>query len=229
MKISVVIPICNEQEYIKNCLLSLKNQSVKADEIIVVDNNSSDKTSFIARKCGVRIIQEKKQGITYARNKGFNMAKYEIIARCDGDTIVPIDWIERIKYNFSHYQIDALTGPYQFYDLFIKFHLYADIIFYLNRFFLKGNAVLNGSNLAISKKIWQKVKNSLCLNDQKVHEDMDLTIHILEKGGTTRRDKSLIVETSARRMFKNPISAFGEYSLRGIRTLYLHKNLLRKL
>ena len=64
MKVSVVIPVYNEKKRIKKCLDSLLSQSEKPDEIIVVDNNSTDSTVSIVRKYkGVNLVHEKKQGI----------------------------------------------------------------------------------------------------------------------------------------------------------------------
>lgn len=100
MKVSVVIPAYNEEKFIKKALKSVTNQLVDADEIIVVNNNSSDKTVEITRSFSVRIIDEKKQGMISARNTGFDNAKYDIIARIDADVQVPPDWIQRIKRNF---------------------------------------------------------------------------------------------------------------------------------
>jgi len=102
MKVSVVVPAYNEEKYIKKCLFSLTNQIVPADEIIIVDNNCRDKTIEIAKKFKVRIVKEKTQGMIPARNRGFNSTRYEIIARCDADVIVPKDWIKRIKKNFEN-------------------------------------------------------------------------------------------------------------------------------
>ena len=52
MKVSVVIPVYNEEKYIKNCLESLMKQEEKPDEIIVVDNNCTDETINIVKKYG---------------------------------------------------------------------------------------------------------------------------------------------------------------------------------
>ena len=63
MKVSVVIPVYNEEKKISNCLNSLMKQDEKPDEIIVVDNNCIDKTISIVKKYAtVKIIQEKKTG-----------------------------------------------------------------------------------------------------------------------------------------------------------------------
>src|ERR1035437_9820650 len=89
MKVSVVIPAYNEEKYIGACLDSLMDQKEKPDEIIVVNNNSTDNTAKIVKKYPVRLINEEQQGMIPARNRGFNEAKFEIIARTDADTILP--------------------------------------------------------------------------------------------------------------------------------------------
>ncbi len=65
MKISVVVPAYNEEAVIERCLNALVNQIVPVDEILVVDNNSTDRTAEIAekyREYGVRVIRETVQG-----------------------------------------------------------------------------------------------------------------------------------------------------------------------
>src|SRR5476651_2420897 len=104
-RVSVVIPVYNEGKYLAACLDSLMAQKVKADEIIIVDNNSTDDSVEIAKRYPVKVIHEKTQGITPARNSGFNETKYEIIARTDGDTILPVNWIKRIKKTFENSEV----------------------------------------------------------------------------------------------------------------------------
>jgi len=58
--ISVIIPVFNEEKFLPRCLESLKNQKFKDFEIIVVDNNSTDKTAEIAKKFNVILVSEKK-------------------------------------------------------------------------------------------------------------------------------------------------------------------------
>lgn len=222
MKVSIIIPAYNEEGYIKNCLISLSKQSKKAHEIIIVDNNCTDKTIDIAKKYGVKIIHENKQGITPARNRGFDEATGEILARCDADSILPKDWIRRIIHNFERYKIDAVTGPTDFYDLNLPG--YSTFLTAYLEFFrsIKNHHTLRGPNMAISKKMWKKVKKYACLDDKKIHEDMDLAIHIHKIKGAIRMDKRLLVTISGRRAKNNPLSFFGEYPLRLIKTLQNH-------
>lgn len=222
MKISVVIPVFNEEKYIDNCLQSLHQQEEKADEIIIVNNNCTDRTIDIAKKYKVKIIKEKKQGTIFARNTGFNTAKYEIIARCDADTILPENWIKKIKENFSKRNIDGLTGPASFYDL--PFPTLFFTIIYLKgmKILQKGKHTLIGPNMAITKTVWNKIKNQTCVDEKKVHEDIDLAIHISQIGGKIYLDDNLAVKISARRIKNNPFSFFIEYPTRLAKTLKLH-------
>ena len=77
--------------------------------------------------------------------------------------------------------------------------------------------------MIITKKIWEQVKNKVCLNDKKVHEDIDLGIHIVKIGGIIGLDSSLIMQVSGRRIPSNPLSFFIEYPVRLVKTLLTHK------
>ncbi|MCX6704048.1 MAG: glycosyltransferase family 2 protein [Candidatus Woesebacteria bacterium] len=226
MKVSVVIPAYNEEKFIKKCLVSVVNQIVPADEIIVVNNNCTDRTEAIAEKFGVRIVYEKKQGMTPARNRGFNSARFEIIARCDADTVVPKDWIKKIKNNFEKKRIDALTGPVFFNDskLFKSNSTVAAHLAWKSfKFISNGRKYLIGPNMSLTKDIWEKVKDVVNLDDKKVHEDMDLSLKIAKVHGRIGYDRSLIVGISARRLKKHPESFFLEYPVRIVKTLLANK------
>ncbi|MGC8776268.1 MAG: glycosyltransferase, partial [Minisyncoccia bacterium] len=67
-KISVVIPCYNEEKTISKVINSIPKEVF---EIIVVDNNSNDKTSEIAKKLGAKVVKENKQGYGYTLLKGF--------------------------------------------------------------------------------------------------------------------------------------------------------------
>lgn len=217
MQISVVIPAFNEEKFIRNSLNSLQQQTEKPDEIIVVDNLSRDNTVKIAKEFAVQIVEEKTTGIGDARNKGFNSAQYEIIARCDADTIVPPFWIKKIKKNFEQ-NIDALVGPIDYYDA-IPRNTSASKAFINLMKKMNGFYPLLGLNMAIRQKMWKKVKNKVCLDDKQVHEDIDLAIHVNKEGGVIGYDPTLIVQSSARRINNNVVSFFIEYPARLIKTI----------
>lgn len=224
MKVSVVIPVYNEEKYIKNCLDSLMEQEEKPDEIIVVDNNCTDKTVSIVKKYqGIKIIQEKKQGIIAARNAGFDHAQGDIVARCDADSVVPPDWIKNINNDFSMdssivaVSMPVLVNDIKWGDKFLfLFYLYM----FIPRIFI-GHYPLVGPSMAVRKTAWEKIKQELCIDGKKVHEDLDISFHI-RKLGKVYHDKKNLVLTSGRRIKYNPLSFFGEYTLRFFKMLKNH-------
>ncbi|MBI2613217.1 MAG: glycosyltransferase family 2 protein [Candidatus Levybacteria bacterium] len=182
MKISVIIPVYNEEKYIGKCLESIANQIEKPDEVIVVDNNCTDRTVEIAQKfgVGVKIVKEKKQGMIFARNAGFNNAKYEIIARIDADSILPLDWIVKIKEHFKDSNLGALSGPAAYFSwpVFYQMSQVVTFLFFSTVGLLFGHQMLAGPNMTLRKSLWEKVKNNVCINDKNVHEDIDISIHL---------------------------------------------------
>ncbi len=221
MKISVVIPAFNEEKRIGACLKSVLNQTIPPLEVIVVDNASTDNTANIAREMGATVVSEPRKGITSARNTGFNAAKGEIIARTDADSIVPKDWIEKIGKEFEKdSEIVAISGPAIF-GIDMLTPLVRIIVFEANKKIF-GHYGLYGPNLAIKKSAWEKIKNDVCLDDDKVHEDTDLAIHI-GKVGEVGYARDLKVRTSARRLRTSPSSQLVEYIVKWADMIAFHK------
>jgi len=226
MKVSLIIPVFNEEKYITLCLESLEKQIEKPNEIIIVDNNCTDNTINIVKKykksLPIKIVKEKKKGVVFARNKGFSKAKGDILTRCDADSILPKNWIKKIKEDFSKNKIDGLTGPIIFYDFFLKTSFFSKIYLILMKILQKGETLL-GPNMAISKKIWEKIKKEVCFDEKNIHEDIDLSLHILKNNGKIIYDFNLIVYSSSRRITKTPWIFFLNYPWRLIKNLFSHR------
>lgn len=232
MKISIIIPCYNEEKYIEKCLQSIINQTKKPNEIIIVNNNSTDNSIKIIKQYKkkysfIKIINEKKQGIAYSRNKGFNYAFGDILVKCDADTILPLDWIKKTTEIFSkNKNIISYSNHFYLYDLFIfkKSNIFSYIYQWIS-LKLYGHNVVNGPAYAIKKIIWEKIRNKVCLNDDEIHEDIDLSIHI-SKHGEIYIDDKLFINISIRRMKQKPLSFFIEYPLIFIKMLKSHRHLL---
>jgi len=224
MKISVVIPAYNEEKYIGKCLESIANQIEKPSEIIVVDNNCTDKTIEIAKSFNnVTIVKEEKQGMIFARNAGFDSAKYEILARTDVDTILPPDWISKIKEDFKDPDLGGLSGPTSYFKTPLMSDISRSVVllyFYIVGLMI-GNTPLLGPNMAIRKSLWEKIKKDVCLDDHKVHEDIDLSIH-LAKIAKIKIDKNLTIRTLRGRWSK----LLTEYIVRLIKMTVSHRKFL---
>jgi glycosyltransferase involved in cell wall biosynthesis len=118
LTITVIVCAYNEAGYLPACLYSLRAQTRPADEILVVNNASTDGTGAVARAVpGVRVVDEPAKGLVVARETARRLATTDILAYIDADCRVPIYWLERLEQRFA--QLDGLvgaTGPYRFYD-----------------------------------------------------------------------------------------------------------------
>ena len=113
---SVVIPAFNEQECLGSCLASLSAQDYPAAfEIIVVDNNSTDRTPLIAAAAGAVVVSEPERGVCQARQRGTEVARGEIIISTDADTTFAPGWLSGIDLAFArHPGAVAVAGPCRF-------------------------------------------------------------------------------------------------------------------
>lgn len=87
-KISVVIPLYNKEKYIERAISSVLNQSIRDFEIIVVDDGSTDDGKAIVEAIQdqrIKIISQKNQGVSAARNKGIQISNSDLIAFLDAD------------------------------------------------------------------------------------------------------------------------------------------------
>ncbi|ODS37371.1 hypothetical protein BEH94_07800 [Candidatus Altiarchaeales archaeon WOR_SM1_SCG] len=107
-RISAVVCTYNRSHLLRLCLESLVNQSLDKSlyEVIVVDNNSTDDTLKVVKEFSLkypnfRVIQEKKQGLSYARNRGYHEACGEFVAYIDNDAKADRDWVRNILRAFE--------------------------------------------------------------------------------------------------------------------------------
>lgn len=222
MRLSLVIPAHNEENFIAPCLESVLAQNVQPDEIIVVDNNSTDFTAAIVQRYPVILLHETRKGQSFARNTGFDAAKGDIIARCDADTVLPADWTERVLSSFENPEVDALSGPTIYYDMPFKSPRPINLFMGTVKILQRGKETLYGPNMAIRRELWHQIRELVTCDDKRVHEDMDMAIHAHRVGGKVHRDKNLIAAVSARRIKGNPASFFIGYPIKFIRTYTLN-------
>ncbi len=178
-EVSVVIPVHNEQDYLEECLKRLLAQTVRAKEIIVVDNASSDSTASIAQAYGVQLIHEPKKGVVWARNRGFDNARSELLVRLDADTLVESNWLEKLVNGLGQYQ--AASGSAQFYDTALPSMdnwLLKRFFFDWNRY-VCGVSSLFGSSMIVRRSLWQKLSRQSFTD--KGWEDLDLACRIDEE------------------------------------------------
>jgi GT2 family glycosyltransferase len=111
LRASVVICSKDRSAHLRRCLSSLTKQSRLPDEIIVVDNASSDDcTRQVAAKADVRYLREDRRGLDIARNTGALAAIGDIITFTDDDVTLHPRWLERIVCAFDDAAVMAVTG-----------------------------------------------------------------------------------------------------------------------
>ncbi|MDP8012865.1 MAG: glycosyltransferase [Nanoarchaeota archaeon] len=109
--ISVVIPTYNEENYIKDLLESIKQQTYKNYEIIVSDYHSTDETVKIAEKYGAKVIEVDRAGVSAAKNEGAKNASGEIIAFIDADYILSQNVFDQVVKTFLRNENVVVVEP----------------------------------------------------------------------------------------------------------------------
>ena len=106
-RITVISPCLNEEQGIEEVL---KRMPEFVDEMIVVDNGSTDRTSDVARGYGAKVIREDVRGYGRSYKTGFRQATGDIIVTLDGDHSYPPDAISYLLEAFFHLEADFLNA-----------------------------------------------------------------------------------------------------------------------
>lgn len=214
MRISVVIPAYNEEKTIGPVIESLLKQTRAPDEILIINNNSNDRTREIAltyQNKGVRVVDETEQGLAVARDRGFREARGDIICRTDADSIIPPDWINGIELFFiKNPNVIAISGPITYNEQPLRFFGKSPSLIYewITSKILK-HPVFIGPNMALRKEVVTKIQP--CSHRLDIHEDVDLSQH-LALVGDVRFVPNIHITTSGRRIIRNPGDFVFRYS-----------------
>lgn len=129
--VSVVFPAYNEEMYLLVMLWALSQLDTNIPmEIIWVNNASTDRTGEIIEQCWIIRVDEKRKWVSYARQTGLEVAKWEYIGTTDADTQVPPDWIDA---NIRYFHEDPQLACFSWESTMNNFHSSRDIIFSLLR------------------------------------------------------------------------------------------------
>jgi glycosyltransferase involved in cell wall biosynthesis len=203
----VIVCAYNEASFIPACLHSLLAQTRLPDQIIVVNNASTDGTGAVARAVrGVTVIDEPTKGLVVARETARRAATSDILAYVDADCRVPLQWLERVERRFERRDgVVAVSGPYRFYDwdaigralIRAYDYLVAPPTHLLVHYGLGLGAVLYGGNFAVRRTALERIGGF----DRTVEfhgEDTNLGRR-LTPIGTVEMARECWVWTSARR------------------------------
>ena len=113
MKVSVIIPVYNSEQYLRRCLDSVLNQSVQDYEIILIDDGSTDGSldicnEYAERNRNIKVIHKLNGGVSSACNLGINYSRGKYLMFCDSDDYVEPDWIATM-YQYAEKNPDATS------------------------------------------------------------------------------------------------------------------------
>lgn len=183
LTISVVIPTRNDAGLLAGCLEALARQTRRADEVIVVDNGSTDCTAAVCAAAGVRRIPVDLPGIAAATACGFDAAASEVIARLDTDSVPPPDWLERVDSILAGAgPLAAVTGPGDFYGGTRAARWVGRRVYIAGYFWaiglLLGHKPLFGSNFALRAGVWERIRGRVHRGLPPVHDDLDISYQL---------------------------------------------------
>lgn len=122
MKISVIIPIFNQEKWINRCIRSLLNQTMdkKEYQIILIDDGSDDNSQKLVKEFGndlILLINKKNRGLPYSLNKGIKNSKSKYIVRVDSDDYVNSNFLTFLfEYIENNKHMDAVACDYYLVD-----------------------------------------------------------------------------------------------------------------
>lgn len=173
--VSVVICCHNSETLLPTTITHVKNQRVEGDlewEVLLIDNASTDNTALVARQCWgddgpapLRVVQETRLGLSYARERAFDEARYEIVSFIDDDNWVTPEWVTTVWQCMSEdLELGAIgsantaVADVAFPDWFARYSdYYAVWDFPPDATIATSN--LQGAGMTIRKSVWHWLKN----------------------------------------------------------------------
>jgi len=183
-KVSIFIPTYNDAKNLDICIQSVLNQEYKFDEIIVVNDCSTDNTNEILKKYNqVTIINNlTNKGVSYSRNIGIKKCKNEIIAGIDSDVELEKNWLKKILTLFFENKAVYCCGFIEEKYINNIYNKWRSIRFPLNWGFdnIKNPPYIFTNNTLQYKYVWEKINGF----DENYHkpggEDIDYSKKVLE-------------------------------------------------
>ena len=172
MKISVIVPVYNVEEYLGKCLNSLVNQTLKDIEIIIVNDGTKDNSEkiinkFLKKYNNIKYYKKENGGLSSARNYGISKASCKYIGFVDSDDYIDKTMYERLynKIISDDYDV-ALCDLYRVYDeklVYTSSNVKKD---------LKNKKEIQEAMLNIYPTVWNKLYKKELFNEIKFKENV---------------------------------------------------------
>lgn len=188
---SIVIPAYNAEKFIVSCLDSIKNQTYKNYEIIVVNDGSKDATVPVIKKyvednpkLNIHLIEQENGGAASARSRGIELSAMDYIAFLDADDVWYSEKLEKVNLALNNYNADVIYhdeyeigldgGKKRTYNRQLSETPFDDLI-------INGNA-LSTSTVVVEKTLM--LKSNTFKEGKRAGEDIECWIKLAENGAT---------------------------------------------
>lgn len=231
LRTTVIVCAHNEARYLPACLHSLLAQTRPPDELLVVNNASTDETAAVARQIPhVRVVDEPRKGLVIARETGRREARGNLLVYVDADCRAPLTWLERVTGHFERDpELVALSGPYRYYDwdrwgrLLVRAYDFtlAPLTLVLVKYVLRLGTIFYGGNFAVRRAALERIGGFDTSID--FHgEDTNLGRRLLPVGKVTL-NYDCFLYTSARRYVAMGKGAVFRLYVRNFTSELLHR------
>ena len=191
MKVSIIIPVYNTEQYLPRCIDSILDQCITDFELLLIDDGSSDGSgkicdAYAEKDSRIRVLHKENGGVSSARNLGLNEAKGEWVVFVDSDDWISDNCIKLLTEPLRNKEFDIVVGDYRIigefpYNLELSLPEGAYHETGITHTFCNGGIYIMSWNKLYRKEFL--LKNQLAFEEGKVHEDEILAFEIscLEK------------------------------------------------
>lgn len=219
--VSVVIPAYNEELVLSKTLETVFAQDYPGKfEVVVSNNNSTDRTAEIAQQAGARVVTEPRKGTRFAYDRGMKESTGELILVTNADVRLPSNWISRIVETYADPEVVGVGTRVKFYDAPRWINTFLDIA--NNK--LNPKKAMWGVSLSCRRWVYEQVGGF----DHGVNTNEDAVFTLLiEKFGVVRILDDVVVEMDGRRFNNGFASAVREWAKSyGLNSLFLQASFL---
>lgn len=186
--VSVIIPIYNVEKYLQECLESVANQTYNNLEIILINDGSFDGSQIIAEKYiekdkRFHLVNQDCQGVSYARNKGLDLAQGSYIMFLDSDDKIALDTVENLLLPINGKHRIFSMAKYSTRDTLKDNHAEAQVISVKGKMIDRIKAVQTSGYPSFSpwgKLYSQDVFKTLRFPNLSIHEDTSIILPVID-------------------------------------------------
>lgn len=226
-KVSLYIPCYNAKRFIKECLESIFRQKYPIDEVLIIDDGSTDDTVDICSQYPVRIISHREnKGLAASRNTAFREASNEFVASLDADCVLKPDWLEQLMESFVNDKVAGTGGMLvERYTLRVadKWRL-AHMSQHWGNELIANPPFLYGSNTVFKKNAIRSV-GFYNENFRNNYEDVELSMRLSEAGFSLIYNPKAVAEHLRKDTVRSVLAAYWQWDYYA----YMNPNTINKM